>query len=56
MKTVFRVYIEQVNQTYYDVSADTVEKSEAIARLLWKRENGPVVISVGLPITAKPGF
>lgn len=40
MKT-YRVYIEQINQQYYDVKANSREAAISKAEREWKKENGP---------------
>lgn len=45
MKT-YRVYIRQVNQTYIDVKARTIEGAEGKACREWLKQNGPSVMSV----------
>ncbi len=45
-KTKFRVYIEQVNQTYFDVEAKNQEEAKLKAGKEWKQENYPRILSV----------
>lgn len=46
MKSKYRVYISQINQQFYDVTAGSVEAAENTACRLWKKENGPHVCAV----------
>lgn len=41
----YRVYIAQINQDYYDVSAHDEAEARQRAKQLWRNENGPEVIS-----------
>ena len=45
-KKKFRVYFEQINQTYYDVSADSMIEAVAKAGRDWRRDHGPRVLEV----------
>ena len=42
---IYRVYIEQVNQTYVEVRARTPEKAMEKAYLKWRREDAHAQIS-----------
>ena len=42
----YRVWIQQTNQTYYDVTAKDREEAKDLARKLWWRENYPSVSDV----------
>jgi endonuclease YncB( thermonuclease family) len=42
----YRVHIEQVNETYYDVYAPNKENARGQARALWKQDNEPEVTEV----------
>jgi hypothetical protein len=46
MKKKYRVYISQVNQTYYDVDSNGITSAKSKACRLWKSENSANVISV----------
>jgi len=37
----YRVYIEQINQQYYDVKANSRDAAIPKAEREWKKENGP---------------
>jgi len=43
---LYRVYIAQINQQYYDVAAKTRESAITKAQREWKEDNGPTVQSV----------
>ncbi len=43
-KRKFRVYLSQVNQTYIEVSADSVEQAHSKAIMKGQRENKPTVM------------
>lgn len=52
----FRVYIEQVNQTYYDVAADDAMAARTLARRQWLTETRPQITSVEeLEMAVQPG-
>jgi urocanate hydratase len=44
--TTGRGYIRQVNQTYYDVQANSLSSAMSKAQKEWEKENGPTVMSV----------
>lgn len=44
----YRVYISQINQTYYDVVAANRDNAIDRASRMWKMENDPEVMSVSV--------
>lgn len=42
----YRVYIQQVNSTYYDIYAPNKENAKGQARVRWKEDNQPEIVDI----------